>query len=148
MPAVCHLRAAPQAMLNAQRVIAYRAALALDEAAAHPEPATRERAGRLAALLTPVVKALLTHEGFAGAVAAQQVFGRYAYTRDMGLSHTLMAWAWAAQARAAAGHPDRDFAQEQRALARYGVQWRLPQATVQGQRVRSGAAMALPVLAT
>jgi alkylation response protein AidB-like acyl-CoA dehydrogenase len=247
MPAVRHLLAAQQAMLDAQRVIAYRAALALDEAAEHPEPATRERAGRLAALLTPVVKALLTQQGFSGAAAAQQVFGGYGYTRDMGveqtvrdariamvyegtneiqaidllqrkvlgdggqalgelldelaaeadaadaadplqaetaaalrvqveaargatltlrrggaepgdaaavagdylagLSHTLMAWAWAAQARAAAGHPDSDFAQEQRVLARYGVQWLLPQAAVHWQRVHGGAALALPVLA-
>jgi hypothetical protein len=247
MPAVRHLLAAPQAMLNAQRVIAYRAALALDEAVEYPEPAARERAGRLAALLTPVVKALLTQQGFAGAAAAQQVFGGYGYTRDMGveqtvrdariamvyegtneiqaidllqrkvlgdggralgelldelaaeadaadetdplqaeaaralrdqvqatrsatryllldsvepgdaaavagdylagLSHTLMTWAWAAQARAAADHPDPVFAQEQRALARYGVQWLLPQAAVHWQRVCGGAVMALPVLA-
>ena len=55
----------------------------------------------------------------------------------MGLSHTLLAWAFAASARAAIDVPDRPWAEAKTARMRYGVQWVLPQAGVHWQRVRA-----------
>ena len=234
-PAVRHALLRLQVLAEALRVVAYRAALALDEAAHHADAARREHAGRLAALLTPVVKAWCTHHGFHGASAALQVFGGYGYVREVGveqtlrdariamvyegtneiqaidlvqrklladggatlaalldgldaeavrcaadaalaefadalrlqtgaardglaalqravaadpeaplrvaddvlagLAHTLMAWAFAASARAAVQDQDTAWATAKVDRMRYGVQWLLPQAAVHWQRV-------------
>lgn len=88
-PAVRHMLLRNQALAEAQRVIAYRAALALDEATHHPDAAQRMRQAAQAALLTPVVKALLTDQGFAAASAALQVLGGYGYVADYGVEQTL-----------------------------------------------------------
>ncbi|MGA1328541.1 MAG: acyl-CoA dehydrogenase C-terminal domain-containing protein, partial [Rubrivivax sp.] len=55
----------------------------------------------------------------------------------MGLSHTMLAWAWASSARAALGVADRRWADAKTARMRYGLQWLLPQAAVHWQRVRA-----------
>ena len=235
-PAMRHTLLRLQALTEGQRVVAYRAALAIDEAAHHPDAARRQAASALAALLTPVVKAFCTHHGFHGASAALQVWGGYGYVREygveqtmrdariamiyegtneiqaidllqrkvladggaalglwlaearaeaaaceaaglaefaatllaecdaaqqatarvaaaattdreaplrvaddylMGLSHTLLAWAFAASARAAQGLADRPWAEAKTARMRYGVQWLLPQAGAHWQRVRA-----------
>lgn len=234
-PAMRHTLLRLQSLTEGQRVIAYRAALAIDEAAHHPDAARRQAASALAALLTPVVKAFCTRQGFEGASAALQVYGGYGYVREygveqsmrdariamiyegtneiqaidllqrkvladggaalglwlaearteaaacaeagladfatalqtacdaaqqataavaaaatdreaplrvaddylLGLSHTLLAWAFAASARAALGLADRAWAQGKTARMRYGVQWLLPQAAVHWQRVRA-----------
>ena len=232
-PAIRHTLLRLQAMTEGQRVVAYRAALALDEAAHHADAAVRARAAALGALLTPIVKAFCTHHGFHGASAALQVFGGYGYVAEygieqsvrdariamvyegtneiqaidllqrkvladggaalrawlqeardeaaaceaaglaefaaalraqcdvaeattqaiaqaaatdreaplraaddylMGLAHTFLAWAFAASARAALGHPDAAWAQGKTARMRYGVQWVLPQAQVHWAR--------------
>jgi alkylation response protein AidB-like acyl-CoA dehydrogenase len=78
-----------QAMTEAQRVIMYRAALALDNAAHHEDVALRERERAIAALLTPVVKAFGTEHGFQSASAALQVYGGYGYVREYGIEQTL-----------------------------------------------------------
>jgi alkylation response protein AidB-like acyl-CoA dehydrogenase len=242
-PAMRHTLLRLQALTEAQRVIAYCAALALDEAAHHADPAQRQRAGQRAALLTPVVKAFLTDQGFQAASSALQVFGGYGYTADYGieqtlrdvriamvyegtneiqaidllqrkvladggaalqslladfeaeaqrcaaepalagfaqalrqqcawageataavmqgaaadaewplraaddylrgLAYTLLAWAFAASARAVAQQPDAAWAEAKTGRMRYGVQWLLPQAAVHWQRVRDPA-LALP----
>jgi alkylation response protein AidB-like acyl-CoA dehydrogenase len=239
-PAMRHTLLRLQALTEAQRAIAYRAALALDEAAQHPDATRRTQQAAQAALLTPVVKALLTDQGFQAASAALQVFGGNGYVaaygieqtlRDAriamvyegtneiqaidllqrkvladggaalaallldlraeaarcaadtgladlaqalntqcdataaatqalmagagtdpqwplraagdylaGLSHTLLAWAFAASARGAAAEPDAEWAQAKTARMRYGTQWLLPQAAVHWQRVSTQAA--------
>ena len=242
-PAVRHALLRLQALTEGQRVIAYRAAQLLDEAAHHPDAARRARAGQLAALLTPVVKAFMTHHGFHSASAALQVYGGYGYVHDygieqcvrdariamvyegtneiqaidllqrkllgdkgaalgllldelegearrcddvaaladfaaglreqilavraasaaliagtdrewplrvaddylMGLAHLLLAWAFAASARAALGLSDTAWAQAKTDRMRYGVQWLLPQAGVHWQRVMARG-HALPAL--
>ena len=78
-----------QLLTEAQRVLAYRAALAIDTAAAHPDAAQRDNAQKIAGLLTPIVKAWLTATGFASASAALQVLGGYGYTREYGVEQTL-----------------------------------------------------------
>lgn len=88
-PAVQRTLLRLQALTEAQRVIAYRAALAIDEAAHHGDNAIAERQRRIAALLTPIVKAFCTQRGFEGASEALQVFGGYGYTREFGIEQTL-----------------------------------------------------------
>lgn len=88
-PAVRHILLALQARTEGLRVMAYRAALALDLAVHHPEDAVRVREDRIAALLTPVVKAFCTEQGFAGASAALQVFGGYGYVHETGIEQTV-----------------------------------------------------------
>jgi len=88
-PAMRQLLLRLQAQTEGQRVIAYAAALAIDEAAHHEDPARRERQSRRAALLTPIIKALLTQTGFETASAALQVFGGYGYTREFGIEQCL-----------------------------------------------------------
>jgi Acyl-CoA dehydrogenase, C-terminal domain len=242
MPAMRHILLRLQALAEGQRVIAYAAALAIDEAAHHADAAQRDRQNRRAALLTPLVKALLTQTGFDSASAALQVYGGYGYTRDFGieqtlrdvritlvyegtnqiqaidllqrkvladggraldelladfeaeaarvaahglddfatalnaqiaearvttaalktaaghdaeaplrvadaylqgLSHLLLAWAWAASARATTAEPDTTWAAAKLARTRHGVAWLLPDATAHWARARAtGAALA------
>ena len=242
-PAMRHALLGLQARTEAQRVIAYRAAQLIDDAEHHTDAATRERAGRMAALLTPIVKAYCTHQGFQGASAALQVFGGYGFiaeygieqcVRDariamiyegtneiqaidlvqrkvlpdrgatlelllaeldvevtaaqadpgiadlaqglaeavaaaragtkalaeraeqalggadleavlmvaddylLGLSHTLLAWAFCASARAAGDHEDAAWAEAKMARMRYGMQWVVPGGGVHWDRVRQG----------
>ncbi|MFM8555301.1 MAG: acyl-CoA dehydrogenase family protein, partial [Betaproteobacteria bacterium] len=87
--AVRHLLLRRQALTEAQRVLAYRAAQALDPAAHDPDPAAFTRAAAMAGLLTPAIKALLTDQGFQGASEALQVFGGYGYVRDTGIEQSL-----------------------------------------------------------
>jgi alkylation response protein AidB-like acyl-CoA dehydrogenase len=244
-PAMRHTLLRLQAMTEGQRVIAYRAALAIDRAAHDPDAAVRAAESALAALMTPVVKAFCTHHGFHGASAALQVFGGYGYVREygieqtlrdariamiyegtneiqaidllqrkvlaegggalqrwlqeamaeasrceaaglgdaatvlrsqcaaaeeatqavaraaaqdreaplrvaddylMGLSHTLLAWAFAASLRAARGTQDPQWAQGKSERMTYGLQWVVPQAAVHWARVGAVATLALPAL--
>ena len=87
--AMRHLLLRRQALIEAQRVIAYRAAHALDEAAHGADEGLRSRATALAGLLTPVVKAFLTDQGFQGASEALQVFGGYGYVRETGVEQSV-----------------------------------------------------------
>ncbi|WP_280154403.1 acyl-CoA dehydrogenase family protein [Piscinibacter sp. XHJ-5] len=78
-----------QAVAEGLRVVAYQAAMWLDEAHRHPDAGQREQAFARAAFLTPVVKAFATHWGFQGASEALQVFGGYGYVREFGIEQTL-----------------------------------------------------------
>ncbi len=55
----------------------------------HTDEAERTRAGDMVALLTPVVKAHLTEEGFRIATVAQQIFGGAGYVEDTGISQIV-----------------------------------------------------------
>lgn len=74
---------------EAQRVLAYRAALALDLAEHHRDQVVRARERRFAALLTPVVKAFCTHHGFQGPAEALGVWGGYGYVHEYGIEQTV-----------------------------------------------------------
>jgi alkylation response protein AidB-like acyl-CoA dehydrogenase len=227
-----------QAMTEGLRVLTYRAAMRLDEAEHHPDPDRRAAASAEASVLTPVLKAFATQQGFQGASDALQVWGGYGYVAEYGIEQTLrdariamiyegtneiqaidllqrkllggagpafdalladllvdadtdsdadaaeddfgaalkaqaaqardalagvreaavadpeaplrvaddflsgcawllLAWAWCATARAAQGGDA--FAAERASVARHGLQWLLPQATVHWQRVRAAA---------
>ena len=78
-----------QAVSEGLRVVAYRCAQLLDIAEHDPDAAARQAASTQAALLTPVVKAFATHQGFHGASAALQVWGGSGYTAEFGIEQTV-----------------------------------------------------------
>lgn len=61
-------------------------AMLLDAEKRHADPAMREKAADMVALLTPVVKGFLTEEGYRLAGQAQQVFGGAGYIEETGMS--------------------------------------------------------------
>jgi hypothetical protein len=58
----------------------------LDAEKRHTDPALREKASDMVALLTPVVKGFLTEEGYRLTAEAQQVFGGHGYIEEWGMS--------------------------------------------------------------
>lgn len=70
---------------------------------------------------------------------------RFADDYLFGLAHALLAWAFAASARAARGVSDLDWAQAKTVRMYFGMQWLLPQADVHWQRVLARR-LALPAL--
>jgi len=62
------------------------AAMLLDAEKRHTDPALREKAADMVALLTPVVKGFLTEEGYRLTASAQQVFGGHGYIEENGMS--------------------------------------------------------------
>ncbi|VVE45045.1 acyl-CoA dehydrogenase family protein [Pandoraea terrigena] len=88
-PAVWRLLEGQRVALEGARLLLYRAALAIDEAHHADTPPARAQAEALAALLTPVVKAMLTEQAFQGASDALQVFGGYGYVEETGISQFL-----------------------------------------------------------
>jgi alkylation response protein AidB-like acyl-CoA dehydrogenase len=61
-------------------------AMLADAERGHADPAMREQASDMVALLTPVVKGFLTEEGYRLAGQAQQVFGGHGYIEETGMS--------------------------------------------------------------
>ena len=86
---VQRLLAHARAWTEGGRMLALWTALRLDEAHAHPEAAGRELALREASLLTPIVKALLTAQGFTAVSDALQVFGGHGYVSEWGVEQRL-----------------------------------------------------------
>jgi hypothetical protein len=64
----------------------------------------------------------------------------------MGLSYSMLAWAFAASARAALHEPDIAWAHAKTERMRYGLQWLLPQSAVHWARVQLAGVVALPQL--
>jgi len=71
------------------RVIGYWGAHLLDQAEHAASEAERQQASRLAGLLTPVIKAFFTDQGFQLASEALQVFGGYGYIGEYAIEQTL-----------------------------------------------------------
>jgi alkylation response protein AidB-like acyl-CoA dehydrogenase len=71
------------------RAIGYWAAHLLDQAEHDPDPQARESAGQLAPLLTPIIKAFFTEQGFRQASNGLQVFGGYGYVAEFAIEQTL-----------------------------------------------------------
>ncbi|MEY8876236.1 MAG: acyl-CoA dehydrogenase family protein, partial [Leptothrix sp. (in: b-proteobacteria)] len=88
-PAMRRILLGLQAQTQGARVLAYWTALLLDEHEQHPDPERRRAAGELVALLTPVVKAFLTHLGHYGADEALGVFGGYGYIHEYGIEQQV-----------------------------------------------------------
>jgi alkylation response protein AidB-like acyl-CoA dehydrogenase len=88
-PAMRRILLGLQAQTQGARVLAYWTALLLDEHEQHPDAQRRRDAGELVALLTPVVKAFLTHLGHYGADEALGVFGGYGYIHEYGIEQQV-----------------------------------------------------------
>lgn len=61
----------------------------VDLAARHPDPAERQRAGALVALMTPVVKVWLSDNGSEAANLGVQIFGGHGYIREWGMEQIV-----------------------------------------------------------
>ena len=84
-PAVQRMLMTQRAHAEGGRAFAYWTGLMLDTAESHRDAKTRAWAGDLVALVTPIVKALLTENGFLCASLALQVFGGHGYIRETGI---------------------------------------------------------------
>lgn len=78
-----------QAYSEGMRAIGYWAAHLLDQAEHEPDADTRQSALQLSQLLTPVIKAFFTEQGFRLASSALQVFGGYGYVSEFAIEQTL-----------------------------------------------------------
>ena len=78
-----------RAWVDGARVLAYETGLALDEAKHHPEAVHREAAQRWCALITPILKAACTDQGFHGASDCLQVFGGHGYVSEWGIEQNV-----------------------------------------------------------
>jgi alkylation response protein AidB-like acyl-CoA dehydrogenase len=74
-----------KAYLEGGRALAYWIALLIDREHAHPDEKVRKDAEDLVALITPIVKAFLSDNGFECASLALQVFGGHGYIREWGM---------------------------------------------------------------
>ena len=63
--------------------------LEIDRSARHPDPEARRKAADRVALLTPVVKALLSDLGYENATRCQQVFGGAGYIAETGMEQLV-----------------------------------------------------------
>jgi len=88
-PAVRRLLMTQKARVEGARALAYWTALMLDVAELHPDAARRTRARELLPLVTPIVKAMLTEDGFQCASLALQVYGGYGYVNETGIEQTV-----------------------------------------------------------
>jgi alkylation response protein AidB-like acyl-CoA dehydrogenase len=78
-----------RATTEAGRALALWTAILIDVADRHADPAEREAASDLVALLTPIVKAALTDHGFAATNLALGVFGGAGYIRETGVEQLV-----------------------------------------------------------
>jgi hypothetical protein len=76
-------------LLEGSRLIAYEAAHGLDVAEHGADPQERADALARVSLLTPMLKAFLTENGFQSASAALQVFGGHGYLHDWGAEQSV-----------------------------------------------------------
>ncbi len=84
-PDVRRMLLTQKAFTEGCRAFALWLALQADRAAEHPEEQERKDAEDLLSLLTPVVKAFITDNGFACTNLAMQVFGGHGYIREWGM---------------------------------------------------------------
>ncbi|MBL6749417.1 MAG: acyl-CoA dehydrogenase C-terminal domain-containing protein [Nevskia sp.] len=74
-----------KAYVEGARALAYWTALQIDREHSHPDESVRKDAEDLVALVTPVVKALLSDLGFECTSMGLQVFGGHGYIREWGM---------------------------------------------------------------
>jgi alkylation response protein AidB-like acyl-CoA dehydrogenase len=84
-PDVRRMLLTSRAWTEGGRALTTFTALLLDREHAHPDPAVREDAAELLALLTPVVKAFITDNAFDSINQCLQVFGGHGYIAEWGL---------------------------------------------------------------
>jgi hypothetical protein len=74
-----------KALVEGSRVLTYFAGLQMDKAKYHPDPAERQRAADLLAVLTPIVKGFVTEMSLEVTSLGIQVHGGYGYVRETGV---------------------------------------------------------------
>lgn len=84
-PDVRRMLLTAKAWAEGGRALGVYASLLLDKEQHHPDAKVRKDAGEILALLTPIVKAFLTDNGFQAAVECQQVFGGHGYIKEWGM---------------------------------------------------------------
>ena len=84
-PDVRRMLLTARAFAEGGRAFSYWVALQADLQHHHPDPAQRQLAGDMMALMTPIVKAFLTDNGFRCASECLQVFGGHGYIREWGV---------------------------------------------------------------
>ena len=67
------------------RALACYCALLLDKELSHPDEKVRSDSAEMLALLTPIVKAFLTDNGYQATTMCQQVFGGHGYIKEWGM---------------------------------------------------------------
>ena len=88
-PAIRRILHTQRAWIDGGRVLAYHTALQLDVAKHSTDAGERAAAQRWCALVTPVLKAALTDQGFHGASACLQVFGGHGYVSEWGIEQIV-----------------------------------------------------------
>ncbi len=88
-PAVRRILDTERAWIDGLRVLAYRTGVELDLARHAPDAARRDPAQQWCSLLTPVLKAVCTEQGFSGASRCLQVFGGHGYVREWGIEQVV-----------------------------------------------------------
>jgi len=88
-PAIQRILRTQQAWIDGGRLLAYRTAIELDMAKHHPQAERRATAQRWCSLITPVLKAAWTRQGFLGASDCLQVFGGHGYIREWGIEQIV-----------------------------------------------------------
>ena len=78
-----------RSMTEAGRALSYWCGMELDRAGRHPDPAMRQEADDLVALLTPILKSALTDLGSDAANAAVQVHGGHGYIHEWGVEQLV-----------------------------------------------------------
>ena len=67
------------------RALAVFCAVLLDKELSHPDEQVRKDSGEMLSLLTPIVKAFLTDNGWTATSACMQVFGGHGYIKEWGM---------------------------------------------------------------
>jgi 3-(methylsulfanyl)propanoyl-CoA dehydrogenase len=78
-----------RATTEGARALAYWIGMAIDRAAKDPDPAARQAADDLVALMTPIIKAYFTDQGSAVANLGVQVMGGHGYIREWGMEQLV-----------------------------------------------------------
>ncbi len=87
-PAIRRMLDTQRAWVDAGRVLAYRSAIELDRIT-HGDAQASEQARRWCALVTPIIKAVFTHQAFHGGSDCLQVLGGHGYVRESGIEQIL-----------------------------------------------------------
>jgi hypothetical protein len=88
-PAVRRILDTERGWIDGLRLLAYRTGLELDAARHHPDAARRASAQQWCSLVTPVLKAVATEQGFSGASRCLQVFGGHGYVKEWGIEQIV-----------------------------------------------------------
>jgi alkylation response protein AidB-like acyl-CoA dehydrogenase len=88
-PAVQRILDTERAWIDGLRVLAYRTGMELDRARHDPDADRRAAAQQWCSLVTPVLKAMATEQGFTGASRCLQVFGGHGYVREWGIEQIV-----------------------------------------------------------